>query len=108
MLVTLNREYGAYEIWPSNQRLAAKLKRDTGHESILFQLDWDWPRLAENLGWNIVKAHKRNCPDTGSTDGTVTCAGCGRTAGHFIASAVEWLDKRVGNRIRVRDCAYFE
>ncbi len=32
-----------------------------------------------------------------STDGTVTCAECGKTASQFIAEAQEWLDKHIGH-----------
>jgi len=108
MRVFLSSEHGAYELTPVNKRLARQLERETGSESVLFQTDWDFPGLAQSLGWNIIKAHKRNCADTHGTDGTVTCAGCGLGASHFIAKAQAWLDKRIDSVLRA-DCeAYFE
>ena len=54
-----------YELTPVNKRFARQYERETGHESRLFQSDWDAPGLAENLGWNMRTAHKRNCPEVG-------------------------------------------
>lgn len=73
-----------YELTPVNKRAAARHAVQTGHESVLFQTDWDFPGLAQSLGWNIAAAHKRNCATIGETDGTLPCPGCGRGAGHFI------------------------
>ena len=95
MRVLLTSDYGYYELTPVNKVLAKRQERNTRSESVIFQTDWDRPGLAESLGWNIRTAHKRNCPDVGSTDGTVTCRGCGRGVNHFINAATEWLDKRV-------------
>ncbi len=97
-----------YELYPVNKRFARKYEKETGHESVLFQTDWDFPGLANSLGWNDRTAHKRGCGDPGSTDGTVTCAGCGRGAGHFITAAQEWLDKRCDTVMQPRGIdAYF-
>jgi hypothetical protein len=108
MLVLLTHDGLAYELTPVNKRIARKFEKETGNESVYFQSDWDYPRLAQNLGWNMSKAHHRNCKDTGSTDGTVKCEGCQYGAGHFIEKAQEWLDKRVGNVIRANVEDYFE
>lgn len=98
-----------YELFPVNKRIAAKFERATGTVSVLFQSDWDFPSLAESLGWNSLTAHKRGCSDPGSTDGTITCLGCGRTASYFIVSAQEWLDKHCGVAMQPRGIeVYFE
>jgi hypothetical protein len=94
-----------YELTPVNKQLARRMEKETGNESVLFQTDWDFPSLAESLGWNIRTAHKRGC--VGQIDGTVTCVHCGRTAGHFIAAAQEWLDKRVDSVIQAQVEDYF-
>jgi hypothetical protein len=73
--------------------VAAKLEKITGDESVLFQTDWDRPALAGALGWNM---RGRTCSHD-STDGTVTCQECGKTANEFIADATEWLDDRDGD-----------
>lgn len=83
----------AYELFYANKRLARKYEKETGHESILIQTDWDFPSLARSLGWNMKS---RNC-DHDSTDGTVTCRSCGKTATHFISKAQDWLDRHEGH-----------
>lgn len=78
----------------------------------LVQSDWEFPRLAQDLGWSLLqvqvdkdgkivhlkKVHREhskvNCQHSG-TDGTVNCRDCGITASDFITAAGEWLDKRV-------------
>ncbi len=100
MRVLLTYDHLYYELTPVNKIAARKQKKATGDESVIFQTDWDYPGLAESLGWSVTRAHKRGCSDTGSTDGTVTCKGCGRTASHFIAAAAEWLDKRLDSVIQ--------
>lgn len=79
---------GMYELFLASKRLAAQYERETGHESVLFT-DWDYPGLAQSLGWNM---RGRKCEHR-STDGTVDCRECGKTAHEFIVEAAEWLDK---------------
>lgn len=86
-----------YELTPVNKRIAAQQRKETGDESRLFQSDWDFPALASNLGWNMARTVK--C-DHSSTDGTVTCRKCGKTASYFIGKAQEWLDKRTDSVIQ--------
>lgn len=85
-----------YELTPVNQRAARQYQRESGHESVLVNLDWDFPSLAESLGWSIrkVQRNRRKPCDHSSTDGTVTCSECGLTADDFISAAREWLDSR--------------
>lgn len=93
MRVTLlSSDFGlGYELCPVSRTIGRKLEKATGSESILFQTDWDFPSLAQSLGWSM---RSRRC-DHRSTDGTVTCSECGKTAPEFIAEAQEWLDARV-------------
>jgi len=87
----IHSDFGiGYELFPVSIRLARAYTKETGHESILFQSDWDFPGLAQSLGWSMKS---RKCDHRG-TDGTVTCPDCGKTASHFIARATEYLDKR--------------
>lgn len=100
----------------------ARVKRGPGNSFIIYgrgyppegqlvQTDWDFPAVAQDLGWSLLrvqvdkdgkivhlkKVHpehsKVNCRHQ-STDGTVTCPGCGIKPGDFIAAAAEWLDER--------------
>jgi hypothetical protein len=73
------------------------------------QTDWHFPGLAQSLGWSLTRVQKGRdgrlrllkrrpthgtfCPHD-STDGTVTCRGCGLTAGEFIYAASDFLDSR--------------
>lgn len=50
--------------------------------------------LARALGWTMRNRGER-CTHPG-TDGTVSCPGCGRSAGSFIMAARDWLDSRDG------------
>jgi hypothetical protein len=110
MLVFLSSDYGCYEVTPVNKQLARKQERATGNESVLFQTDWDFPRLAENLGWSLRKVQRKRgagCHHH-STDGTVTCRECGLTASDFIRAAQEWLNKRTGDVFRAAMEDYFD
>jgi hypothetical protein len=107
MKVYLSRDMGCYFLTPVNKQLARKQEKATGHKSIIFQIDWDYPGLASSLGWNMRTAHKRGCEEFRSTDGTVTCPGCGRSAGHFIEKAQEWLDRHCDQVFRKDVEAYF-
>lgn len=71
------------------------IKHDDGR-SVLIQTDWDYPGTASTFGW-------RPC-SCGETDGTVDCPH--RTASEMIASAAEFLDDHIGER--VEDPGYFE
>lgn len=55
--------------------------------TVLVQSDWDFPGVARSFGWDM---RSPGC-DHDSTDGTVTCNGCGRTASDFITAAFDWL-----------------
>lgn len=85
--------------------------RDYPSDGQLVQSDWDFPGLAQSLGWSLLrvqrdedgnvvhlkKVHRGHskvyCQHDG-TDGTVTCPACGITASDFISAAAEWLDER--------------
>ena len=57
-------------------------------ETMDFQIDWDYPRLASMFG-----NHKVIC-DCGNTDGTVDCSH--KTASAMINEATEWLYDNIG------------
>lgn len=73
----------------------------------LIQSDWDFPATAQSLGWSLRRVQRakdgsvrylKRRPTRGSfcwhdsTDGTVTCQGCGLTASDFISAASDFLD----------------
>ena len=98
-------------------------------QSILVQIDWDYPGTASTFGWDIRTVQR--CPHCGGapdsadgahgecddcdqlfplcdhddTDGTVDC-GCGVTAGQFIEAAAEFLDGADG--ATADDPGYFD
>lgn len=85
--------------------------RGHGPEGTLVQTDWDFPAVAQDLGWSLLRVQvgkdgkpvhlkkvsrshsKVNCQHSG-TDGTVKCPGCGLTASDFISAAAEFLDSK--------------
>jgi hypothetical protein len=95
MEITLKTSrFGHYEIVPEKG------------ESILVQVDYDYPSLANTFGWNICSAQvdvEKPCDHLG-TDGTVDCT-CGVSVSDFIASAIEYLDSNDGKK--VEDPGYF-
>lgn len=74
---------------------------DTRDESntVLVQLDWDFPSLARDFGWDFRAGH---CTHSG-TDGTVNCPDCGKTAAAFIAEAGAWLADNADSAIFASD-----
>ena len=105
MNVFLSNDYGCYFLTPVNKRLAKQLEDATGNDSVIFQTDWDFPGLARTMGWN-GKVGRERCQHR-STDGTVTCTECGKTAGDFIAAATEWLDDHCNQVFRGKGEEYF-
>lgn len=77
--------------------------------SVLVQTDWDFPGTASTFGWDmreVQQEDRRESPcDHHSTDGTVTCRGCGLTATDFISVAYDWLVANDG--VTVEDPGYF-
>ncbi len=68
-------------------------------ETVLIQTDWDFPGVASTIGWKPCKC--------GSTDGTVDCKNCNRTASEMITEAYIYLYERNGKRYKNLD-VYFE
>lgn len=58
-------------------------------ESVFFQSDWDFPRLAMHFGWVA-------CP-CGGTDGTIACPH--RNVSEMIPAARAFLEGRIGESI---------
>lgn len=97
MLVTLYEQYGCYTLSAVNKKLAGA--------EILVQSDWDFPGLAQSLGWK-PKAVWIKGPSYcyhRHTDGTVDCPDCEKSAQEFINEARSWLDERVGRNFRISD-----
>jgi len=64
------------------------VNEDTG-EDILIQTDWDYPGVATTFGW---PGHEHD-----STDGTIDCPECGKSAMEMINEAREWLSDHIGD-----------
>ena len=62
-------------------------------QTALVQLDWDFPGVAQSMGWSIGC----DCP----TDGTVDCEH--RTAGDHIAAAYDYIRERDGESFDALD-----
>ena len=109
-ILLISADFGqGYELCPVNKRFAQRYERATGHETVLVQTDWDFPRLAENLGWNMRSVQRKrgaSCEHR-STDGTVVCGECGLGADAFIGAAREWLDGQCGERFNRPVEGYF-
>lgn len=83
---TVTREYCAY------------LVTEADGSTDLVQTDWEYPSLAERLGWRLQDVQQDDSDilcDHGSTDGTVDCSECGLTPGDFITSAMEYIDSQI-------------
>lgn len=65
-------------------------------ETVHFQSDWDYPDIAKGWGW---------APCHNSTDGTVDCPECGRTATSLISAAYDYLEEHEGEE--AEDPGYF-
>ena len=59
--------------------------------TILHQTDWEFPSLAQMMGWD-KGARADGCDHDGS-DGTVDCKDCGKTASEFISEADDFLEQ---------------
>ena len=70
--------------------------------SKLFQVDYDYPGLAETLGWDKQTVGNGTCRHS-STDGTVGCEECGVTVTQFIEAAIQWLLDHDGEMFSVTD-----
>lgn len=81
------------------------VNEETG-EDILVQTDWDYPGTASTFGWVPKKTPMKGPGTKGakwcdhdSTDGTIDCPVCGRTAHDFINEAMEYLDAHIGDTV---------
>jgi len=87
-VILQSSEFGlGYELIPKSKARAKDLLRETGEESILVDSDWDFPMLAENLGWDGRRFASV------ISDGHLEKS---RKISLAIESAREFLDKRVG------------
>lgn len=60
--------------------------------TVLIQVDYDYPGVASRMGWPFKGA---DC-DHSSTDGTVDCPDCGKSATDFITEAADWIADHAG------------
>jgi hypothetical protein len=99
---------------PSDAPCCVKIIAEDGR-GILIQTDRDFPGIASNFGWNLVKVqapghgygsdyYRPTCEHRAS-DGTVNCPECGVTASDFICSARQWIDDNDG--AEAEDPGYF-
>ena len=87
MKIRLERgDFGTYLLKPVMARVRG-FRTDEMPEDILIQTDFDFPGTASTFGWS---------PCHRSTDGTVNCPDCGKTATEMISEAAEFLDKNIG------------
>ena len=77
-------------------------------DTILCQLDWDYPGFAMRMGWSVneVQLFKDDCSHSG-TDGTIICTDCGTPAINFINSAYDHIYENQGEEFPELD-EYFE
>jgi len=72
-------------------------------DSVLVDLDWDWPGIAGRMGWSLASHQVLNrgyygqgpCEHSG-TDGTIDCPDCGLTPTSFIREAGEHIRDHAG------------
>lgn len=57
----------------------------------LIQCDYDYPGVVRQLGYGLVRRGEK-CRHK-STDGTVNCPDCGKTASQFIYESSQILDR---------------
>ena len=76
-------------------------RSEDAKDSMLVQLDYDFPGLAQAFGWQV--------PCTcGASDGSVDCEACGVTADDMISSARAYLYQCVEDGRQVEDPGYFD
>lgn len=83
----IEEECGAY--------IVRRTKEESKGESVLVQVDWDFPGLAARLGWSPSRASGRACCSQ-QTDGTISCPVCGTDAAVYIRDAARWIDEHLG------------
>ena len=103
MRVLLEEHYSAYKLTPVNKRIARNLEDIIGEDSVLIQSDWDFPHLAQALGWDMRDTNCRHV----STDGTVECSECKKTSHEFITEAGEWLSDHCDRAFNLKDASSF-
>lgn len=72
----------------------------------LAQTDGDRVAVARDFGFRLVGPCGCDCGET--TDGSVDCGECGKTAADFAAEASAYLDSVCGSGVRVADPGYFD
>jgi len=61
-------------------------------DTVLVQTDYDYPGVAQNMGWD--KGKTKTC-DHSETDGTVDCS-CGKTVTQFISEGLLFIEEHEG------------
>lgn len=90
----IESHYGAYIVHTHRRDFNGCTSPDCP-KSYLVQTDWEFPSLAQDMGWSLrrVQKLKTHC-DHRSTDGTITCQECGLTASDFINAASDFLSRK--------------
>ena len=76
-----------------------------GKESLCLPKDLSIVPVAEAFGMKL--RHNNHCYDRTSTDGTVACNNCARSADQFYGQAYAYLDRVVEWTKRIVDPGYF-
>lgn len=82
--------------------------RDEKH-SRLIQTDWDYPGVAQSMGWSLSD-YQPDLPNYvgpdckhESTDGTVECKECGAKPSEFISAAFDYILNQEGQEFECLD-----
>lgn len=76
-----------------------------GRKSMYLPKDLSIVPVAEIFGMRL--RHNNQCGDRTSTDGTVVCTNCGRSADRFYGQAYAYLERCIERGKHVEDPGYF-
>lgn len=76
-----------------------------GKQSMCLPKNLELVAVAQDFGMRL--RHNVHCYDRTSTDGTVACANCGRSADRFFGQAYTYLEPRVEWGVKIVDPGYF-
>jgi len=77
-------------------------------DSVLVDVDWDFPAIATRMGFFISSDHEFCREDGCSTDGTVVCPVCGKTPSEFISEAYDFIVDHEGEEFTELDDYFYE
>jgi len=77
-------------------------------DTVLIQTDWDFPPVAQRMGFTLKSDHelcKENCCET---DGTVNCNICGKSCSDFISEAYDYINDHEGETFEELDEYFYD